>query len=180
MIFSHFLVILATLWIVLGEMESANRGADGGVNNGDLVLIVLSGDNGNKRLLIRQLNTGITHAYPLNGFPSRCGRQVDVNQAPTRICRILRDHLSCRRPTGVHAFIVKNDPHPAPGCFLNREPHIGKELAAHPLKGARKSGPWMKNKGMHAVRLKIIELPGNLGLTELIIPEPEWRMRIFS
>ncbi len=87
------------------------------------------------------------------------------------------NHLAAGGSAGVHGFIVEDNPHVAPSRLFNGKTHVSQEFVAHPPQMSWESGARVNDEGVDAVGLKVIKLPRDLGLTELIIPKPERGLR---
>jgi len=81
---------------------------------------------------------------------------------------------------GGHRFIVEYNSQIAAGRLFDGERHMWEEFVAHPPRLSVEPGARVKDESMNAVGLKFMKLAGDLSLTELIIPRPQWRLRRLS
>jgi hypothetical protein len=148
------------------------------VDDGEAVAVALTAGDGHERLVGRQVGLALgIDAHALHLGPRRGLIQVDADQAPRAEGRVLRDHLAARRTAGIHPLVIEDDPHVALGGPLDGESHEVDHPLAHPADGPGQPGARVDHEGVDAVRPEILYLAKQFLFGQVVVPEPERRLR---
>jgi hypothetical protein len=108
------------------------------------------------------------------------GSQVDFRQPPGGVGSVPRHHLAGRRAQRVHSLVVEHHVHLATRGLVDRHSHRVDHPRREPPDVWRQADPWMDHEPVHAVGLEVGDLPENLRVLEVVVPEPEGHHREFA
>ena len=124
----------------------------------------------------------LRHPGGANGHhvrPGGDGLRRDLHpQAPGGEGGVLPHHHAVGGAGGIHGFVVKHDAHVQPGGLLHGEAHEAQVFFGHVGDASGQALAGVDDEPRHALIVKITDLPGQLRLGQLIVPEPEGNGRI--
>ena len=118
-------------------------------------------------------------AHGHNVRPGGDGFRRDLHpQAAGGIGGVLPHHHPMGGAGGVHGLVVEHDAHVQPGGLLHGEAHEAQVFLRHVGDAPGQALAGVDDEPRHALVMKIMNLPGQLGFGQLVIPEPEGDGRV--
>jgi len=87
--------------------------------------------------------------------------------------RVRADHLAVGRARRVHPLVVQAHPHPRARGLFHGKPHVSEPTLAHVRDSLGQPHPGVDHEAVDAAAAKLLHLPGELAVVQLVVPEPE-------